>query len=619
MLDNLRNFGRSWVAKILIGFLIIAVAGFGLPSIFLDLGANTVARVGDQNIQAREFDRLYRAQLNQFAQQTGTAPTAEQSLAFGLPNAVLARLANDAAVEILARRLDLGASDARLAQMVRQDPSFANSFGLFGAGEFAQMLRQAGYTEAEYLNLQRKAASREQIGTILDRAHMPQMGLDLARAYDNDQRTLEYIELSPVLFAVADDPSEEALARFFEENLSRFRLPETRVATLLPLTAEALAQGMTLSEADIAAEYERTSGQYVAPERRTIHQLVLPDDATAQLFADGSDQGRSFAALVSEAGLQLEVETLGTLSEAEISDPQLAATAFALDANGFGLIGTERAVWVSAIAEGGPQPLEAVRDEVEQTARQRLAQDRLFSVYDEIEEARAAFLPIADVAERHGLAVHEIELTRDGAALAGIDTLPSGSEQTVVNAVFAASPDAPITPAVNLGSNRTLFFTLDEVRPERDRTLDEVREEAVAAWRDLETEMAMTRAAEDMVAALDQGSDIFSLAAAQGQIPQASAPFSRATASQAIDPDLAQAAFQGGEGHGGYVTTQTGDVVVFQVTEVIETQGDAPSQIADALEEGFADLLYAGFVEGLRQDQDIRVNEATLNRLIGLE
>src|SRR5690554_2135454 len=125
MLDNFRNFGRSWTAKILLGVLVIAVAGFGIPSVFLDMNANTVARVGDQNITVRDFDRLYRGQINQFAQQTGMAPTAQQALAMGLPTSTIASLANEVALEILARDLQLGASDDKLAELVRRDPNFA--------------------------------------------------------------------------------------------------------------------------------------------------------------------------------------------------------------------------------------------------------------------------------------------------------------------------------------------------------------------------------------------------------------------------------------------------------------------------------------------------------------
>lgn len=622
MLDNLRNFGRSWIAKILLGVLIIAVAGFGIPSVFLDLNANTVARVGDQNISVRDFDQVYRSQLNQFAAQTGMAPTAQQAVSYGLPNAAIARLANDASIEILARDLGLGASDQKLVELVRQDPSFASAMGLFDTGEFTNMLRNSGLTEAEYLNLQRRAASREQVGMIFNGAYVPQVALDIARSYDNDQRTIEYVELNPVLFEVTEEPSEEELTQFFEENQTRFRTVETRHVSLLPLTAEALAAGVEVTEEEIAAEYERTAGQNVSPERRTVHQLTLPDAETAQAFAEGIEAGASFASVVSQTGLQTEVTELGTFAQGEITDAAVAQAAFGLEENGYAVIeGTEgqRAIWVSAIQEEGQAPLEDVRGELEQALRLEKAQDLLLTVYDEIEEARAAFLPIEDVAERYGLEVHDIALTADGAALAEIETLPQGSTQTIVDAVFAASPDTRVTPAINLGSNRTMFFSVEEIEPARDQTLDEVRDEAIAAWQDLQTDLAMTRAAEDMVAAIDSGSDLFTIAAENGQTPQTSSPFTRNTASAGLDPQVAQAAFQGGEGYAGYVPTQDGGMVVFQVTQVTPASAEASSQVAEAMENSFADLIFANFVDGLRQDLGVRINQEALNRVIGLQ
>lgn len=622
MLDNFRHFGRSWTAKIFLGVLVVAVAGFGIPSVFLDLNANTVARVGDQNISVRDFDRIYRSQVNQFASQMGRVPTAQEALGFGLPNAAIARLANDAALVILADQLDLGASDAKLAQMVRQDPSFAGALGLFDADEFSTVLRQAGYTESEYLNLQRRASEREQLGMMFVSARMPQVALDIAKAYDNDLRTIEYVELNPMTYAVADAPSEADLAQFFEENQARFRTVETRVVSLLPLTAEALAEGVEVSEGEIAAEYERRAGQFVAPERRTIHQLLLPDAEAAQAFTDGLATGESFASVVSETGLQTGVTEIGTFAQAEMTDAALAETAFGLEENGYAIVegaGGQRVIWVSAVDEGGQQPLDAVRDSVAQSLRLSRAQDMLFTVYDEIEEARAAFLPIEDVAAKYGLDMYDLELTADGAALAGIESLPQGAEQTIIDAVFAASPDARVTPAINLGSNRTVFFTLDEVRPARDQTLDEVRDEAVAAWQELQTNMEMTRAAEDMVAAIDAGSDVFTVAAENGQTPQSSTPFTRNAANAAIDADVAGAAFQGGEGHAGYAPTRDGSIVVFQVTEVIPAPADANSQMAQAMEANFANLIFASFVDGLRQDIGIRVNQDAINRVIGLE
>ncbi|GGA52536.1 SurA N-terminal domain-containing protein [Pelagibacterium lentulum] len=623
MLDSLRNAGRSWVAKVLIGVLILAVAGFGIPSVFLDLNANTVARVGDQNVTARDFDRLYRSQLNQFAAQTGQSLTAQQALAFGVPGSVLGQLANDAAIETLAQRLDLGASDERLAAFVRRDPSFAGALGAFDRSEFVAVLRQAGYTESEYLNLQRRAAKREQVGAIFDGLALPQTAFDIARAYENERRVIEFIELNPVLFAVIDEPSEEELAQFFEENQNRFRTEETRRVRVLPLTAETLAAGIEVSDTEIEAEYERTSSQYQTVERRSVHQLVLANEEIETIFTQGLADGVSFEDLVAEAGAEGRVQALGTLQQSQMTDTSLANAAFGLEEGEFAIIsGAQgpRAIWVSEIIEGGVQPLDEVRDAIERSLATSRAQGLLLDAFDAIDEARAAFQPIDDVAAHFGLAIYELDLTRSGDALAEIDAIPADARSNVTQQIFDASETANITPAINLGSNRTVFFEIENVQPVRDQTLDEVRDEAIAAWQELQSELSMIAAAEDMVASLDSGADMFMTASQAGQIPQVSQAFSRDGSGDAtIGADVARAAFMGTVGAAGYAPIASGEVVVFQVTEVMEADADAQSNIAAALSANFPDQMFGSFVEGLREDTPIRINESTLNRLIGLE
>lgn len=623
MLDNLRNFGRTWIAKVFLGLLVLAVAGFGLPSIFLDLNANTVARVGDKNIPAREFERLYRGQLNQFAAQTGQMPTAQQAMSFGLPGSVLGRLASDAAVDSLAARLNLGASEQRVAQLVRQDPSFAGALGAFDRSEFIAVLRQAGYTEAEYLDLQQRTAMREQVGAVFDGARLPDVARDIAHAYENDRRTIEYIELNPILFSVADEPSEEDLQQFFADNQAQFVTDETRRIRMLLLSPETLAEGIEISDAEIEAEYERTISQYTQPERRTVHQILLADDEAVEIFESGLAEDVDFETLLADAELEDQRSDLGTLARSQMTDTSLAAAAFGLAEGEFTIIDGpigQRAVWVSEIAEGGEQPLSEVRDQIEQRLQLSQAQDQLLIAYDDIEEARAAFAPMDDVAAQYGLAIHDMELTRDGAALEEVAALPEGAESNIVEQVFATSETANITPAINLGSNRTVFFDLEEVFPVRERTLDEVREAVVAAWQEMEAELAIIEAAENMVSALETGSDLFAVAAEFGQVPQSSAPFDRSGAGDgSISAAVASAAFMGGEDHTGYAHTETGNILVFQVSGTVSGEDADDAQIAQMISEGFPDILYSNFVQGLRDDLGIRVNEQTLNRIIGLE
>ena len=59
MLHFMRRFATSWGGKILGAALIVALAAFGVPGILATLDANSVARVGDEDITATDFMRLY--------------------------------------------------------------------------------------------------------------------------------------------------------------------------------------------------------------------------------------------------------------------------------------------------------------------------------------------------------------------------------------------------------------------------------------------------------------------------------------------------------------------------------------------------------------------------------
>ena len=71
MLDSLRAFAKTTIAKIFFAVLIVSFAAFGIGNVITNLGATTVARVGSQDISVRDFQRAYQQQLNAAAQQMG--------------------------------------------------------------------------------------------------------------------------------------------------------------------------------------------------------------------------------------------------------------------------------------------------------------------------------------------------------------------------------------------------------------------------------------------------------------------------------------------------------------------------------------------------------------------
>jgi peptidyl-prolyl cis-trans isomerase D len=59
MLDALRRGAVNWLAKILLGLLVIAFAIWGVADVFRGYGTGTVARVGSIEISTDEYRQAY--------------------------------------------------------------------------------------------------------------------------------------------------------------------------------------------------------------------------------------------------------------------------------------------------------------------------------------------------------------------------------------------------------------------------------------------------------------------------------------------------------------------------------------------------------------------------------
>ncbi|MCS6759116.1 MAG: peptidylprolyl isomerase [Candidatus Devosia euplotis] len=322
MLDSLRGFAKSWPGKIMGAFLLVGIAGFGINNVIGDLSTSTVARVGDAEINSRTFLRAYQWQLNQVAQQLGSMPTSEQALNLGIPSMALQNLAQDAALDQLASNFGLGVSEQKLSEMLRVDPSFQGTLGAFDAGNFTQVLRQSGLTEAEYFDDQRNASRREQlILSLFGDTKLSATASSLLNRYVADQRTVDYFVLGETNIETPAAPTEDELAAYLSEHQDEFRTSETRTAQMLRLSPTDLAATKTIDDAAIAAEYERTRASLTKPERRTIEQVVL-NDAQIASFETGLTAGTPFETLVADNGLT--AGGLGNLAQSDINDVNLA-------------------------------------------------------------------------------------------------------------------------------------------------------------------------------------------------------------------------------------------------------------------------------------------------------
>jgi len=619
MLDRMRAFASTWPARILIVALMVGLAFWGISNVFVNLGSTTVANVGGQEISTRQFERDLRAQLNAYADRTGSLPTLEQALAQGIPGQVLQQLAASAAIEGLAADFGMGASDARIADLVARDPGFSSVMGGFDRQRFTDVLRQNGWTEAEYLDAQAKVAQRRQLVEALFRGlPAPTTMQDIVRRYQADTRTLDYFTLSFTSVGPIPDPGDAELQNYLEANPSRYRTEETRTIRVLALTPQTYAASLRITDTDLLADYERTAASYVAPATRTVSTVDLPSAGVEAQFNVGASGGMAFQTLLNQTGLADAVRSLGTLTRAEMTDDALAEAAFNMQAGDFAVIdgtngtGGKRAVYVSAADPGGQLPFDAVKDQVRDKLALEKARDAMPDVIDQIEESRAAMVSIDDIAGQFGLTATQAMVTGDGGGLEAVPGLPEDARARVAQAAFQAT-EGRLAAAIPLSADATVWFDLISVQAARDQTLAEARDAVLEDWTAERTDELLAARASDLADRVDQGEAIGAVAAEVGAFPQVSSPIGRGGDGTFIGQTVAQAAFEGGLDHAGSARNAEGEYIVFQVADIqpADTTG-AADDVASTLADVLAQSAYARFVAAVEADAGMGVNQQAL-------
>ena len=186
--------------------------------------------VGGTKVSINEYRLAYDRQVNAMSQQFGQRLTREQATAFGLDNQVLAQLVSGALLDEQARKLGLGLSKDRLADLTREDPAFQGTDGTFDRRAFDYVLNQVGMRPEDYLNNRAQVAVRQQIvEAVADGLKAPNTFLKAVGLYRGEDRTIDYLVLPKSLVEPIEAPTDAAsfcLFRPKQADLCGSRIPQ---------------------------------------------------------------------------------------------------------------------------------------------------------------------------------------------------------------------------------------------------------------------------------------------------------------------------------------------------------------------------------------------------------
>ena len=626
MLETLRNAAGTWVAKALLALLVVSFAVWGISgSIFGGLG-NSVVTAGNTTVSVLEYRLAYDRQLSILSQQFGTRITREQAQALGIDAQVLAQVVAGAVLDEQARKMGLGLSKEKLAQLTFEDPAFQGPDGRFNRQQFEFVLRQVGMRPEDYLKNREQVAIRQQIvEAVSDGLSAPDTFLRAVALYRGEDRTVEYVTLPRSLVEPVEEPDQEKLESFFDERKSSYGAPEYRKFAYVKLEPEDIADPSAILDDQVRAYYEKNVARYTTAESRTIQQIVFADEEAAKAAAEKIKAGSTFEEIVAEQGKTVADTTLGTFTKDRVGDPAIAEAAFALEENGVsGVVAGRFGPVIIRVTQITPETVKPL-DEVKDTIRNELALDEasriLFDVHDSYEDARAGGATLAEAASKLKLDVKTVEaIDRSGQTPDGtiVSDLPQSAE--LIRNVFETEAGIE-NPAINIGASGFLFYEVEGITPARERGLDEVREKVIADWKDTEAQERLSALAEKHRKALADGAAFTDVATELGLDVQTKRGLKR----DADDADFGKtgvvAVFGVAKDQAGVVTApDETSQVLFKVTEVFEPVGAGPDSLDEAARNNFAsglsDDLLDQLVAKLQTEYSVTIDQAAIRQAL---
>ena len=313
-----------------------------------------------------------------------------------------------------AKALRLGISNADIASRITNDPNFRGVNGAFDRDRFAQIIRNAGYTEARFVEEQRRVMLRRQIALSIGGDFVvPATAMTAVNQYQNEKRAIDYLTLGAAQAGDIPSPTPEALGKYFDERKVLFRAPEYRKVTLLAMSPAELAKPDAVSDADAKTYFEQHKANYGTPERRELNQIVFPETGRRGRRARAHRQGRELRRHRQGTRLEGSDTDVGMVTKAGIIDPAVADAAFALKSGEVsapvkGRFGTVL-LQVGKIEPGNQKTYEEVAPQIKREIAESRAKTEIGDLRDKFEDERAAGSTLAEAAKKLGLKSRTID------------------------------------------------------------------------------------------------------------------------------------------------------------------------------------------------------------------
>ena len=478
MLSAIRNKSKGWVAYVVVGFITIPFALFGIQDYVSGSSNASIATVDGEDVDINVYYQELNTQQRNLQQQLGAAYS--QEIDNALKQTLIDSMINEKLLENFANSLDVVTLDDEVRSVIEMNQAFIVD-GKFSEDRYSQLLRLNSYSPAGYEIAQSKALTRDQIkrnlsgSAFISSTQIKQLN-DLA----SQQREVSYIALNTKDYEGQVSVSQSEISDYFNENRSNFIEGRKVKVDFVELSLADMEEPASPDEETLKSLYDDNLELYTNSERRRAQHILVENEELAKELLEQINQGADFSelAIVNSKDTSSN-EKGGDLGffEKDLMGAEFDEAAFAMNVGEVSEIvstdyGYFHIIKLTDIEVETVQSFDDVTEQLVALNKKNVSKKMLFDLLEEF--ASLAYEESLDmVADQFGL---ELQTS---------DYFASSSEQydeAFVSAAFSETviDEGENSEVIELSAEKFVVLSLSSAQPEREKELDEVKDQVAS-------------------------------------------------------------------------------------------------------------------------------------------
>lgn len=625
MLQDIRKSSQGTIAKIIVGLIVVAFAGFGVESILLGGGSSGVANVNGEEISPQELQQAVNNQKRRLISMLGDNIDPAMLDDDRLTSQAMESLIQRKLLSQSAAELGLSISDNQVGAVIGGMEQFQID-GQFNPDVYRGTLSSAGFTPMSFKQTLQEDMVIGQVRSGLSGSEFATPAeLALNARIAGEQRDLRYLTIPRENFSSPGEVTESEIADYYAANSEAFLSEEAVELAYIELRVDDYRQPVEEQLLQDAYHQQIQDNQYKT-ENRVSHILLEAgadaDEAALQARLARVQEklagGMAFADVAREYSDDIGSANFGGdlgFSAGDAFPPEMEQAIAALEVNQVSApVETEAGIHIILLTErreGKPPTFEEMRAEIEDSLQLAEARVELLRTVETLKDLAFNAEDLIAPAEELSLEVSTSgRVTRDQAE--GLFASPQLLSAAFSEEVLEAGHNSEV---LELDADHWVVLRVRTHHPAEIMPLEQVRERIVASIVDERSRLAVENAAAEAVAALRAGTSVESYANTAGYDWQVELGANRRNL--IVPREILQAAFslaapEEGAATVDFVLSANGDALVFELDRVSPGNLQAlPMEEQQALQQivgsEYAQVIDTEYQQGLRDSAEINV------------